>query len=55
MIPSHRAPTSFNMICFGPNFMFSESKISDPSPKILILVPKISDPGPKILRLVPKI
>ena len=41
---------------FGPNFIFFEPTISDPGPKILlILVSKISDPGPKILILVQKI
>ena len=61
MILSHRAPCSLNMSSyraiwnhFRQNFIFVEPKISDPGPKILILVPKISDPGPKILILVQK-
>ena len=60
MILSHRALTSLNMSSyraiwtrFGPNFMFFEPKISEPGPKILILVPRNirswsqnPDPGP---------
>ena len=52
MILSQIPLTSLNMssygaiwILFGPNFIFFEPKISDPGPKILILVPKISYHG----------